>query len=293
VGAGAAKTAERRYPGYSMNDTLTVGPAPNPATIGPMLAQALESQTRYQRLSPLNDRKKKGQFFTPPEVCGFMAGLLSLKARTVFRLLDPGAGAGSLAAAFCDRVLDLRSPAKLEIHLFENDPEVLPFLRNTMSGCAEALNRRGHSIAYEIHAKDFILDAAAAAFGAPSLFQDSPELGDFDGIIMNPPYFKLSKASPYAQVMEDVVHGQPNVYAFFLAAGAQLLRPGGEMVAITPRSFCNGLYFRGFRRWFFKRMALDRIHPLRIAHGDVPGRAARKRDHRISPSRQALQHRYS
>jgi adenine-specific DNA-methyltransferase len=53
---------------------------------------------------------------------------------------------------------------------------------------------------------------------------------------------------------------QPNIYAFFLAAGAQMLRPGGEMVAITARSFCNGLYFRGFRHWFFDRMAIDHIH---------------------------------
>src|SRR5260370_18090441 len=60
--------------------------------------------------------------------------------------------------------------------------------------------------------------------------------------------------------MEDVVHGQPNIYAFFLAAAAQMLRPGGELVAITPRSFCNGLYFRGFRHWFFEKMALDHIH---------------------------------
>jgi hypothetical protein len=75
-------------------------------SIGPMLARALESQTRYERYSPLNDRRKKG-FFTPPEVCGFMAGLLSLKPRAAFKLLDPGAGAGSLAAAFCGRVPDL------------------------------------------------------------------------------------------------------------------------------------------------------------------------------------------
>jgi adenine-specific DNA-methyltransferase len=32
------------------------------------------------------------------------------------------------------------------------------------------------------------------------------------------------------------------------------------MIAITPRSFCNGLYFREFRRWFLERMALDHIH---------------------------------
>jgi len=57
-----------------------------------------------------------------------------------------------------------------------------------------------------------------------------------------------------------MMDGQPNIYALFMAIGAGLLRPGGEMVAITPRSFCNGLYFRGFRRWFFERVTLKHAH---------------------------------
>jgi adenine-specific DNA-methyltransferase len=122
------------------------------------------------------------------------------------------------------------------------------------------MRAHGHTMTYEIHGEDFILDAAATIFGPPSLFNESPDLGEFDAVIMNPPYFKVLKSSPYARVMNDVVHGQPNIYALFVAAAAQMLRPGGNLVAITPRSFCNGLYFRGFRRWFFDKMALDRIH---------------------------------
>jgi adenine-specific DNA-methyltransferase len=231
-----------------------------PDIAGPLLAHALDLQTKYERQTALDDRKRKGQFFTPPAVCGFMASLFSPKPPATFRLLDPGAGVGSLTAAICDRFLNLRASRHIDIQLFENDPEVLPFLRETIQHCAEMLNEHGHSTTYEIHAKDFILDAAATVFGPPSLFCDSADWGEFDAAIMNPPYFKVSKASPYAQVMEDVVHGQPNIYAFFLAAAAQMLRPGGELVAITPRSFCNGLYFRGFRHWFFGKMALDRIH---------------------------------
>jgi adenine-specific DNA-methyltransferase len=230
------------------------------ATTGPLLRHALGLQARYERRTCLTERKKKGQFFTPPEVCAFMAGLFSAKTPGTFRLLDPGAGVGSLTAAVCDRFLNLRSLRRLEIHLFENDPEVLPFLRQTITHCVEVLNEHGLLTTYEIHAKDFILDAAATIFSPPSLFSDSAEWGEFDGVIMNPPYFKINKASPYSRVMENIVHGQPNMYAFFLAAAAQMLRPGGELVAITPRSFCNGLYFRGFRRWFFEKMALDRIH---------------------------------
>jgi len=230
------------------------------ARSGPLLGYSFDLQARYERLTSLEARKGKGQFFTPPEVCRFMASLLSLKSPGTFRLLDPGAGTGSLTAAVCDCFLNFRSSRHIEVHLFENDPEVLPFLRKTMKRCAEKLSEHGHSMTYEIHAKDFILDGAAAFFGPPSLFNDWPVLGEFDGAIMNPPYFKVSKASPCARVMEEVVHGQPNIYAFFLAGAAQMLRPGGQLVAITPRSFCNGLYFRGFRHWFFEKIALDHIH---------------------------------
>ena len=77
---------------------------------------------------------------------------------------------------------------------------------------------------------------------------------------MNPPYFKVRKDSEHAKLMRCIVHGQPNIYAFFMALGARLLKEHGELVAITPRSFCNGLYFRGFRRWYFDRVALDHVH---------------------------------
>lgn len=120
---------------------------------------------------------------------------------------------------------------------------MLPFLHNTMSRCAEVSQTHGHSLSYAIHEKDFILDAAANVFGPPSLFSHPAEWGDFDAVIMNPPYFKVSKESYYARIMEDVVHGQPNLYSFFLAAAAQMLRPGGFLQRAVfqrgPRRQCS------------------------------------------------------
>nr|HRJ43869.1 BsuBI/PstI family type II restriction endonuclease [Caldilineaceae bacterium] len=51
-----------------------------------------------------------------------------------------------------------------------------------------------------------------------------------------------------------------NLYAAFLAIAVELLEPGGELVAITPRSFCNGPYFKAFRKLFLGTMAFRRIH---------------------------------
>jgi adenine-specific DNA-methyltransferase len=51
-----------------------------------------------------------------------------------------------------------------------------------------------------------------------------------------------------------------NLYTGFMATTAQLLKPSGEFVAITPRSFCNGPYFRDFRKMFLEIMALQQVH---------------------------------
>jgi len=177
-----------------------------------------------------------------------------------YRLLDPGAGVGSLTAAVCEEFCTLTSPRRLEIHLFENDPKLIDLLTQNMTHCRSRLESVGHTLRYYVHVEDFVVAASRQFSGGRTLFREEDNLGQFDGVITNPPYFKIGKDSKHARIMADIVHGQPNIYALFLALSAHLLRVGGELVAITPRSFCNGLYFRDFRKWFLERMSLERIH---------------------------------
>jgi len=221
-----------------------------------LLDVSLELQARYEAESSAGERRRKGQVFTPPAVARFMARLLRPPG-AAFRLLDPGAGVGILAAAACERLLHLRSPRRVEIHVFEDDSQLVPLLEMNLKHCVGALETAGHRAKFWLHPKDFVLGVAT---GAQRGLFDEATLPSFDAAIMNPPYFKIGRDSPYAQTRSDVVHGQPNIYALFMAQAADLLRPGGELVAITPRSFCNGLYFREFRRWYFERMGLERVH---------------------------------
>lgn len=107
---------------------------------------------------------------------------------------------------------------------------------------------------FRVHQRDFVLDGpglpGAGLFGSEA----------FDIAILNPPYLKIGKTSPYATALSDLVHGQPNLYALFMAVAAHHLRDGGEFVAITPRSFCNGPYFRVFRRWLTSQLSIERLH---------------------------------
>jgi adenine-specific DNA-methyltransferase len=223
-----------------------------------LIAYCAELQCRYLNSTGSEHLKKMGQVFTPPEIAEYMAGLFSPVPRHV-RLLDPGAGVGILAAAYCERLLKSRSGRTAEVHAFENDPRLADLLAKNLTHCREKLARSGHVLDFVVHQEDFIA-AASPSLDESRLRFDDEIPKDFDAVIVNPPYFKLRRDSRHARLMDRVVHGQPNAYAIFLALAAHLLKENGELVAITPRSFCNGLYFRGFRRWFLDRMAIDHIH---------------------------------
>src|SRR5439155_8445730 len=85
-------------------------------------------------------------------------------------------------------------------------------------------------------------------------------LGEFTTTILNPPYKKIQIDSTARSHLRSFGVETSNLYTGFLACAASLLAVGGDMVAITPRSFCNGLYFRPFREWFLAQMAFRRLH---------------------------------
>ncbi len=78
--------------------------------------------------------------------------------------------------------------------------------------------------------------------------------------IVNPPYKKINTDSPERMALRSVGLETSNLYTAFVGLLARLLEPGGELVAITPRSFCNGPYFRPFREYFLNQMELRRLH---------------------------------
>lgn len=219
--------------------------------------------TRRHRLASLEgqiariEAKAKGQFFTPPPVANFMASMFRVFPRTI-RILDPGAGIGVLSCAVCDRILRLRAPRTVEVHAYENDIALLDKLRAALTEAQTKLAASGHQMSFCIHAHDFVLmgPSTAASSGLFGMRRDPL----FDIVVMNPPYLKTGRDSAHARAMSHIVHGQPNLYAFFMARGIEALRPGGQMVAITPRSFCNGPYFRRFRKWLLANTSIDRLH---------------------------------
>jgi adenine-specific DNA-methyltransferase len=219
-----------------------------------LLEFATEQQRLFDAATSAAERKERGHFGTPAAIAKFMAGMFSSTSQEVLRILDPGAGVGTLSVGVCQCVLKQETSRHLEFELWETDPNIELHLRRTMDHCRKVLRQAGHRMEYTIRTEDFILQNCQK-----TLFQVGAA-PSFHLAILNPPYYKVRKESAQARAMAHVVYGQPNIYVFFLAVAADLLLPGGEMVAITPRSYFNGPYFKRFRKWFFDRMMARQIH---------------------------------
>lgn len=208
------------------------------------------------RLDPQR-RAFMGQFLTPASVATFMAGMIESRG-PVLRVLDPGAGAGSLSAALVAAMCRKpQRPAMIALTVYEIDPMLIDHLRSTLDLCRIASEEAGIHFEAQIVTEDF-LEAGASSL-AGDLFTP-PREQQFDCAILNPPYRKIRTESHERKLLRAIGLETSNLYAGFLAVTAMLLAPGGEMVAITPRSFCNGPYFEPFRRFFLREMRFRRVH---------------------------------
>ncbi len=199
-------------------------------------------------------RSALGQFMTSKQIAAFMCSLFaSIPAH--IRLLDPGAGVGSLTAAFVDYMCARDgAPKSIEATAYEVDKMLAAYLDDTMGECAISADERGIAFCSQLENADFIHD------GVEKSCSLSKNRGRFTHVIMNPPYKKINTASEHRLSLRRVGVETSNLYTGFLALAALLLEDGGELVAITPRSFCNGPYFLPFRKMFFQHMILKHVH---------------------------------
>lgn len=222
-----------------------------------MIGILSKRKTRRSRAGEPGDRAEKraelGQVMTPLDIADFMASLFDFKSDAATFLLDAGAGQGALSGAFIrawSEKTDLRMP--LVLTAYEVDPGMQDYLRPFLRRCSLDVRRQGGKLEAAIQPCDFIQAVASPfEFGNP---------GTYTHAILNPPYKKIPGDSPHRKWLRDLGIETVNLYSGFVAVALQLLKPGGQLVAIVPRSFCNGPYYRPFREMLLRNAAIERIH---------------------------------
>jgi adenine-specific DNA-methyltransferase len=177
-----------------------------------------------------------------------MANLFTTGGNLGCRLLDAGAGIGSLSSAFLERCVgnELRFK-KVEVTAFELDSLIHKELKDSFSGYKNRL-----PMAFEILGGDFIEQAV-------NRIQFEHDRG-FTHAILNPPYKKISSSSRHRLLLRQAGIETVNLYSAFVALALSMMAPGGQIVAIIPRSFCNGPYYKPFRERLLERAAIRHMH---------------------------------
>ncbi len=209
-------------------------------------------------LDPIR-RAQMGQFMTPAPVARFMASLFADAPESDIRILDPGAAVGSLTAAFVDDLFSRSCrPRRVKVAAYEMEPMLANRLSTTFDECRAAGITCGIEFSGGIYKEDFIRTGCAIL--RDELLPEPNRLRRFTHVIVNPPYKKIRSESEYRKDLRSVGIETTNLYTAFLAISIKLLSEHGELVAIVPRSFCNGLYFRPFRNLLLGSMAIKHIH---------------------------------
>ena len=146
-------------------------------------------------------------------------------------------------------------PKSITITAYEVEPLLMGHLKAAYRMCSNVCEHSGIKFNEEIFQEDFIAAGLSMVNGGPTQGKRR-----FNYAIMNPPYNKIGSKSNERQLLSQVNINTGNLYTAFLWLSLKLLEPNGEIVAITPRSFCNGPYFRLFRKDLFKMATLQRIH---------------------------------
>jgi len=204
-----------------------------------------------------NNRKEKGQFFTSAKIAEYMASLFDDLSGDV-RILDAGAGGGVLFSALTLEALNKSSkPAAINVISYETEDSLIDQINTTSIELTKYCTDRGVEFNSNNYQLDFIENAAAVL--KHDVFLDH-EYPSFNKAILNPPYRKIRSDSKERQLLRQVNIEVGNLYAAFVALAIRLLEEDGELVAITPRSFCNGAYFLPFRKLMLDQCSLEKIH---------------------------------
>jgi adenine-specific DNA-methyltransferase len=206
-------------------------------------------------------RKRLGQFLTPPPVARYMARQLG-PLQDGDRILDPAIGSGVLACAVVERAIAATKPLTLHLDGYEIDPDLAQAAREVLTRAAEVAACYGIMLHARVHERDFILERAPMG----PLFDASGRSDFYDHVIANPPYFKLNQNDPRVHAVAGLVNGSTNIYTLFMALSLRLLNPSDRdgpskrACFIVPRSFCSGAYFAAFRRDFVRQAVPIAVH---------------------------------
>jgi Eco57I restriction-modification methylase len=168
-------------------------------------------------------KKNEGIYFTPKtiinRIMNTFVNYVDTNGVNIERILEPSCGSCEFVRALDDLFEDV------VIDCYETNPIIYDNIKD-LSFVSNQVN---------VYNQDFLkVDASGAAC--------------YDLIIGNPPYFVI-KRTLVPQEYDKYVCGRPNIFTLFIIHSLQLLRAGGILMFVVPKSFLNSYYYSEVRNY--------------------------------------------
>ena len=225
-----------------------------------MLNLAVRNTGKLIREKSKSENIRLGRLFTKKDTARLMAGMLHLDdKKSVYTILDPGAGTGILAAAAIEEICSKYSACRqIFITCYENDPVFVPMLRDNLERIRKKCRHDyGVKLFVTVYEENYLVDSKNHYTVA--LFDEKIE-DKYDIIICNPPTDLIDKSSEEAASAGGV--SQVKICAAFLFArlAARHLEPDGQLVIMLPTLVASASQLTAFRKDIASLLALNKIH---------------------------------
>ena len=225
-----------------------------------MLNLAVRNTGKLIREKSKSENIRLGRLFTKKDTARLMAGMLTIdEKKTVYTILDPGAGTGILAAAAIEEVCKrCPSAAQIFITCYENSPVFLPMLKDNLERIRKkARHDYGVKLYITVYEENYLTDSKNHY--TVSLFDERHE-DKFDLIICNPPLDLIDKYSPEAEAVGKVTQLKTAAGYLFCRLAARHLEEGGQLVIMLPTTAATSSGLAPFRREMAESLSLRKLH---------------------------------
>lgn len=224
-----------------------------------MLALAVRNTGKLIREKSKSENIRLGRLFTKKDTARLMADMLKIdEKKTVYTVLDPGAGTGILSAAVIERICK-SAPACRQIFLtcYENDPIYLPMLEDNLERIRKkARHDYNVKLFVTIYPENYLTDAKKHY---TVTFFDVVE-DKFDIVICNPPTELCDKYSAEAEGVGGISQLKINTAFLFAKLSAAHLEEGGQLAMILPSTYASASQVAPIRSEINERLAVYAIH---------------------------------
>jgi tRNA1(Val) A37 N6-methylase TrmN6 len=217
------------------------------------------------------DKRKSGQFYTPDSIVEYMIDYLGLSKTST--ILDPTCGCGAFLVKIAQHLNEKFHDMNLIKNVYGVDinkeaikqtkTNLVHYAGNPFRGVINQNVRYGNAIHQNQNTFRWDLE-----------FPDVFEKGGFDFVIGNPPYFTIKDENDFDRsnsVYSACVNGVVNAASLITATGYELLKEGGKLIFLLPKSLTRVKSYEKLREFLLDRSTICQIYDLGVAFDDVRG----------------------